>query len=255
MRSRHYLLTGIIAYLVFLVATVPAAPVIGLVKDRIPVTFSNVSGTLWSGRAAAVTTRQNITLNSVEWSFLPSRLLLASIAVKVEAEYNSRPLHTRLSTGIGGKLEVNDLEMKIDAADIASLVSLPIGELSGIMQLRIETAYLEPGSVPSVKGTLNWSQASVTVAETAELGNVSVLIDESDESPLSASISNKGGHLSLNGTFAASAQGDYSLELNMKPNASADSNLSSSIAMFARKQRNGEFLFNNKGNLKQLGLM
>jgi hypothetical protein len=41
----------------------------------------------------------------------------------------------------------------------------------------------------------------------------------------------------------------------MKPNATASSNLSSSIAMFAKKQSNGEFILNNKGNLKQLGLM
>ena len=106
-----------------------------------------------------------------------------------------------------------------------------------------------------VNGTLTWIQSSVTISESAYLGNFSVLINEQDESPLSASISNKGGHLALNGTFTTSAQGEYSLQLSMKPNATASSNLSSSIAMFARKQSNGEFIFNNKGNLKQLGLM
>lgn len=255
MPTRYYILTGIIAYFVFLVATVPAAPVIGMFKDRIPVTISHVSGTLWSGRASAVDTKNNLTLKNVEWSFLPSRLLLASIAISVDAEFNDNPVHTRLSTGISGRLSVDDLDMKLDAADIASMISLPLGELSGIVQLHIDNAYIEPGLVPRVNGTLDWKQAGITIAESADLGNVSVLINEDDESPLSASISNKGGHLALKGKLTTSAQGDYSLELSMKPNATASSNLSSSIAMFAKKQGNGEFIFNNKGNLKQLGLM
>lgn len=255
MRSRHYIFTGIIAYFVFLVATVPAAPVISIFEDRIPVTINNVSGTLWSGRAGAITTNKNLSLKNVEWSFLTWRLLLASIAINVNAEFNSNPIDARLSTGISGNLSVDDLNMKLDAADVASLVSLPVGELSGIFQLHIDSAHIEQGLVPRVNGILTWNQASVTIAERADLGNVSVLINEKDESPLSASISNKGGHLALNGTFTTSAQGEYSLQLSMKPNATASSNLSSSIAMFARKQSNGEFIFNNKGNLKQLGLM
>jgi general secretion pathway protein N len=255
MRSRHYIFTGIIAYFVFLVATVPAAPVISIFEDRIPVTINNVSGTLWSGRAGAITTNKNLSLKNVEWSFLTWRLLLASIAINVNAEFNSNPIDARLSTGISGNLSVDDLNMKLDAADVASLASLPVGELSGIFQLHIDNAHIEQGLVPRVNGILTWNQASVTIAERAELGNVSVLINEKDESPLSASISNKGGHLALNGTFTTSAQGEYSLQLSMKPNATASSNLSSSIAMFARKQSNGEFIFNNKGNLKQLGLM
>jgi len=255
MRTRHYIITGIVAYFIFLVATVPAAPVIGMFKDRMPVTLSNVSGTLWSGRASAITTNKNLTLKNVEWSFLPWRLLLASLAINVDAEFKDNPIDARLSTGISGNLSIDDLNMKLDAADAASLVSLPLGELSGIFQLHIDNAYIEPGLAPRVNGTLNWNQASVTIAESADLGNVSVLINENNESPLSASISNKGGHLALTGTFTTSEQGDYSLKLSMKPNATASSNLSSSIAMFARKQGNGEFIFNNKGNLKQLGLM
>jgi hypothetical protein len=81
------------------------------------------------------------------------------------------------------------------------------------------------------------------------------LINESDDSPLTAKISNKGGQLSLNGDLTTDEAGQYSLKLAMKPNASASSNLINSLGMFAKKQRNGEFILNNTGNLKQLGLM
>jgi general secretion pathway protein N len=255
MRRRYYILTGIVAYFIFLITTIPAAPVIDLFGDRIPASINNISGTLWDGQAGSITTNKNLTLNNIEWSFLPLHLLAVSIAVDVNAEFNDKPLTTRLSTGLSGKLVASDLSINLDASDITPLIALPFGELSGEFNLAINKAVLEQGSVPQLDGTINWNRAAVTIAETAELGNVSILLNEDDDSPLNASISNKGGQLTLNGNLTTTAQGDYTLQLKMKPNANASDNLVSSLAMFSKKQRNGEFLLNNKGNLKQLGLM
>jgi general secretion pathway protein N len=254
MRGRHYILVGVIAYVVFLIATLPAAPVLGMLRDHMPVTINNVSGSLWNGRAGSVITGK-LSLDNVEWSFLPLHLLLAKAAIDVEAKFNGNPLESRLSTGLGGNLAVDDLNVKLGASDVASLVVLPLGELSGDFFLRINSAIFQPGSVPRIDGTLNWNKAAITVAETADLGNVSILLNEDDDSPLTASISNKGGQLTLSGNLTTDDTGQYSLKLSMKPNASASDNLISSLGMVAKKQRNGEFILNNTGNLKQLGLM
>lgn len=254
MRTRQYIIIGIAAYFVFLLTSIPAAPVIGIFKDSLPVSISNISGTLWHGNAGTINTRQNVKLDDVEWSFIPWRLLLARLAFDVNAEFDNSPLTTRVSTGIGKTVVINNLDMKLPASKTASLISLPLGELSGDIHLRIDTARFTQGSVPRVAGTVDWVRAAVTIAETAELGNISMVVSENEESPIMASISNKGGQLALSGNFTTTDQGDYSLKLNMKPNDTAG-NLASSLAMFARKQRNGEFVLNNKGNLKQLGLM
>ncbi len=255
MRTRSYILAGIIAYFVFLVTTIPAGPVIRMFENSLPITMSNISGTLWNGRAGMIETRQNVTLRNVRWSFLPSRLLLASAALDVSAELNDNPLTTRLSAGITGRLALDDLALELDAADVQPLIALPIGKLSGVFKLRVNSASFKQGEVPRVDGAIDWNQAAVTVAETAQLGNVSVLVNERDESPLAARISNTGGDLSINGDFTTTAQGQYTLKLNMKPGNTASDNLVSSLEMFSRKQRNGEFVINNAGNLAQLGLM
>ena len=255
MRTRTLVLTGIIAYLVFLVTTIPAGPVIRMLDDRLPITISNVSGTLWNGRAGTIDTRQQVTLKNVHWSFLPSRLLLASAALDVSAKLNDNPLNMRLSAGIAGRLALDDLELQLDATDVQPLIALPIGKLSGVFRLRINSASFKQGEVPRIDGTIDWNQAAVTVAETAELGNVSVLVSERDESPLAARISNKGGDLAINGDFSTTPQGEYALKLTMKPGDTASDNLIGSLAMFAKKQRNGEYAINNTGNLAQLGLM
>ena len=255
MRSRFYILTGIIAYLAFLVASVPAAPVLSLFEDRLPVTINNVTGTLWNGRAGSIDTRRNITLKNIHWSFQPWRLLLAKASIRLTAQFNNKPFSSRLSSGISGKLVVDNLDMKLGAADIASLVSLPLGELSGEFALHIDHAVFDPGSVPRIDGSINWNQASITVAETADLGNVTIVLNETEGSPLAATISNSGGHIALNGNFTTTDQGVYTLQLTMKPNSTASDNLVNSLAMFAKKQRNGEFLLNNNGDLKTLGVM
>jgi general secretion pathway protein N len=255
MRTRYYILAGIIAYFAFLVATIPAAPVLSLLEDRLPVTISNVSGTLWNGRAGVIHTKRDISLKNVQWSFRPSGLLLAKAAVDIDAQLNSNPFKSRLSAGISGKLLIDSLDTRLGASDITSLISLPLGELSGEFMLHIDHAVFDPGSVPRINGKINWNQAAVTIAETANLGNVSILINESDKSPLAATISNAGGHLALNGNLTTTDQGAYSLQLTMKPNATASDNLVNSLSMFARKQRNGEFILNNNGNLRQLGVM
>lgn len=254
MRSLHYIIVGVTAYLFFLVTTLPAAPVLGMFKDRFPVTINNISGTLWNGQARIVITNKLI-LNNARWSFLPSRLLLAKIAIDVDAELNNNPLETQLSAGLNQKLVIDDLAVKLAAVDVASVIALPLGELSGDFFLQINNATFQPGSVPRIDGTLDWNQAAVTVAETASLGNVSVVINESDDSPLTANISNKGGELSLSGAASADESGLYSLRLTMKPNASASDNLINTLAMIAKKQRDGSFVLVNNGNLKQLRLM
>jgi hypothetical protein len=254
MRTRYYFLIGIAAYIVLLVATIPAAPIIDLFRDRLPVTVNNISGSLWSGQASIIITNKLI-LNNANWSFLPTHLLLAKIAVDVDADLNERPLTTRLAAGMSGNLAIKDLDTSLDAAELASVLVLPLGELSGEFQLQINDAHFQPGSVPHVDGTINWFQAAVTIAETADLGNVSIVINESETSPLTASISNTGGQLSLEGGFSTDETGQYALNLTMMPNATATDNLINSLAMFAKKQRNGAYMLVNKGNLKQLGLM
>ena len=86
MRLRSYILTGVAAYLVFLLTAVPASLVVNQFADSLPVKISNVSGTLWNGRAGSVDTGRDLILKNLHWSFLPWRLLLASAAVDMSAE-------------------------------------------------------------------------------------------------------------------------------------------------------------------------
>jgi hypothetical protein len=100
-----------------------------------------------------------------------------------------------------------------------------------------------------------WKNATVSVAETARLGDLRIDITESDTQTLHASISNKGGEIKLEGEANVSEDGAYSLQLNLLPSQGASSNIRSSLGMFAKPKPDGSYQLENNGNLKQFGLI
>lgn len=86
MRTRTLVALGVVAYGVFLVATVPATVVTDpLAKGSSGrFAFENVEGSVWSGRAA-LRVRSDFLLDEVTWRFLPARLLAGEAAFAVNA--------------------------------------------------------------------------------------------------------------------------------------------------------------------------
>ena len=119
----------------------------------------------------------------------------------------------------------------------------------------IESASWSKGSVPQISGVIDWKKATITVAETADLGDVNIRLYESEGSPLSADIGNSNGQVVISGNLSTQADGKYALQLQLKPGPGASKNLVSSLAMFAKKQPGGTYVINNNGTLSQLGLM
>jgi Type II secretion system (T2SS), protein N len=255
MKTRYYLITGVLAYFCLLFSTVPAAPVYQLFKDDLPgIRINTIGGSLWQGTADTVETAL-LTLHRVSWSFNGWRLLLAEAAYNIDARYEDKPVTAEVGVGIGGAIHVHGLNTTLDAATVAKLVVLPIGEIAGNVNVAIESATWSKGSVPEISGAINWKKATITVAETAQLGDVNIRLYEADESPLSADIGNSNGQLVISGNLSTQTDGKYTLQLKLKPGPGASQNLVSSLAMLAKKQPDGAYVINNSGMLSQLGLL
>lgn len=255
MKSRYYVLTGVLIYALFLISNTPAT-IIQRFDAQLPqFKLQTPGGTLWNGHAQRLTISSRHIIDNPDWSFCGWRLLLGELCVDLNASYLDTPFSAQISAGIAGSFRVSTLTVEADAQKLGELMGLPIGKLSGTASSEINTAVWQHGSVPSADGVITWKNAAITVAETASLGTVSIVLSESDEYPLTATINNKGGHIALNGSVNVLENGAYSLELNLTPNNQATNNLRNSLSMFAQKQANGSFVLKNSGNLKQYGLM
>ncbi len=251
MKKKHYFLTAVISYFVLLIITVPAKPVIDLLNDNSPVTAQGVSGTLWNGKAYMIS-MDNIQLKKTEWSFSLWKLFIGKIAIDVNSRYLNNDITAEIGTSFIGRYFVNDLAAKIAAQEIAQLANIPMAQLDGMISLDIEHAQWKQGELPLATGEIKWTDATITVAETASLGNISILLSESEQQLLNAEIKNQGGDIKINGTAELVPEADYAVDIKLVPTATASNNIRQSLGLFARKQPNGEYSLKKSGSLNQI---
>lgn len=256
MKIKYYLITGILALTLFLIINIPAALVINALKDKIPqIKIQNVSGTLWQGSAQQVTVQSKHVFKNVDWSICLSHLLIGEACVEFDAIYNKNPLSGQLNVDLNKNIQAKNIKTTMSAQALGQMITLPIGEIAGDISVDLSELNWRQGDIPSANGVIKWNRASITIAETAQLGDVTISLTESEENPINAQISNQGGQLSIGGLASVSTETDYSLDLSFTPNKKASKNLKDSLSLFARPQANGSFVLKNSGNLKQLGLM
>jgi len=253
-RNRTLILGGVISYLFFLLALAPASLVQHWLPAASGLRVSGLQGTLWAGQAASVQIQQH-RLTAVNWSFNAWKLFSGQLAAEVEARYRDSTIRTGLGLTATGALILENTRAQLDAATVGELAQIPIAQLDGAIDIRLDQAELARGAAPAASGMILWQQASITVAESVSLGEVEIRMQESSDAPLLAVISNQGGDIRLDGEVSVEHNGDYRLQLNMKPSATSSDNIRNSLKMFARPQNDGSYQVDNQGNLKQLGLM
>lgn len=252
MKKRVYIITAVVSYLVLLIVTIPANTASSFINDNGPVKILGASGTLWQGRAFSVLVNNSIQLQATEWSFNAWKLLIGQIAIDVETQYLNNTISAEVGTSYLGRYFINGLNATIPAEHLAQLAEIPLAQLSGSISMNIEHAQWKQGELPVASGEINWKEATVTVADTAALGNVSIILSESDKQLLTAEIKNQGGDITISGNAELLPEADYALNIKLTPTASANNNIKQSLGLFAQRQNNGDYVLKKSGPLNQI---
>lgn len=255
MKIRYYVITGVVAYLLFLIAGIPASLVVPTLNRNIQVLeIVDAGGSLWHGHAARVTILHRYRMDMLDWDIRFSRLLFGELAANISTEFEQNKMVGEAGIGATGRIVLHDFRAEIDAARVAQLARIPLAQFSGQLDMQIDDAGWTPQQVPELNGQITWHNATVSVSEKVELGDISIKLQPGDDSNTMATIKNTGGDLGLDGIAKLGDDGSYSLQLEMSPRAHASRNLLGSLRMFAKPQGNN-FVYSNNGNLKQFGLM
>lgn len=255
MKKRYYFLTAIFSYLVIFTATIPARTLTQVINDNTQLSLQGVTGTLWKGTANTILINNEIRLDATSWDFNTWKILTGKIATDLNTHYQDNVITVEIGTSFLGNYFINDLIAKLPASDIAELANIPLVQLSGEIALDIKHAQWAQGTLPVATGEIDWSSASVTVAETVALGKISITLSESDKQQLVAGIKNQGGDIKISGKAELIPETDYAVNIKLLPSDSASDNIKRSLGLFAKKQANGEFLFVKTGSLNQIGLI
>jgi general secretion pathway protein N len=119
---------GVVAYLAFLAAGIPASFVAEKVRSAGMLELDDVSGTIWNGTARASVRLPTgmLTLDSVQWRLLPSRLIAGRLAYGVKAGAKGFDATMNVERALS-VIEVRDLDARADAQAIAAFAPLLAG--------------------------------------------------------------------------------------------------------------------------------
>jgi hypothetical protein len=254
MKKKHYLLIVVFSYLFFLLSAIPASMVTKLINNDATVDMRGISGTIWKGEAVHISINNSIELNNTTWSFTIWKLLLGQFAFQASSYFDDKNIESEIGVSFLNKYFVNDLTATVSAEKVTELANIPLVQLSGNFKLLLDHAHWKRDELPLATGVITWNQATVTVSDTVSLGKITVTLSENDQQLLLANITNNDGDISVNGKAELIPEADYSVDIKLTPTASTSDNIKSGLGLFAKKQKNGDFLFKNTGQLSQLEL-
>jgi len=250
MKTKNYLFIAFIAYFFFLIATLPAKPVIEmLTAERDDIEVDTIHGSLWNGQAERVIIDGTYELNNVRWNTQLWRVILGELAFDINAVFEQQDVSAQIGIGVLGNVVAQNIHARIDAETLTDLAKIPLAQLEGLISIDLDTLHWQQGEIPISSGKMHWQNARLTIAETVQLGNVLIELVENDEDKMQATISNQGGNLKTDGTATLDNLANYNLSLTLTPSSSSSKNLTDSLSMFAKKQNNGSFLVKYDGQL------
>ena len=115
-----YIAAGIAAFLVFLVAMLPASQVAG----RLPpdIVLEGAGGTIWSGHARALSV-QGRPLGAAEWSCRPWRLLLLEWSCRLSLRPTGGEVSGDLSGDFGGEIFAREVHGSLPISCLRNSIS------------------------------------------------------------------------------------------------------------------------------------
>ncbi|RJG51612.1 type II secretion system protein N [Motilimonas pumila] len=236
------ILMCIVAYLVFLVVKMPASFALQFLPESSGVKLSNVSGSIWQGRASSAFIRGE-TIDGLEWQIKPFNLFWGSLAADVK--FGSRQGiagEGGVSYGLSGA-SASDLNITMPASKAMKYITLPMPiKASGMLDLTLHSASQGTPFCSDLDGVLFWTDADVKgpMGQIA-LGDPKVKLG-CDQGGLTGIIDQKSDHLNLNAKAFLADVAQYRVEGELTPGKSLDPKIAQGLPFIGEKTKTGSFL-------------
>jgi len=235
-------LLGLAAYVVFLLATLPAAfawQFLGVRLDGLPaLSAPPPSGTLWAGEFHDIAYR-DLVVESLSWNLRPSELMTGRLGLDWQLSGPFGHGSGRLAFG-AGDVELADIRLDVGAAAITAVAPQLGFPMEGrfLLDLRRGRASYERG-VSQADGVLGWIDAGAGLTKAHDLGDLRADIIHAEDGGVRLSIADQGGPLRLVGTAQWDRVDGLRFEAQAGARDGAASELVEGIEMLGRPQADG----------------
>lgn len=249
--TNPYLAAGIAGLLAFLLAYIPAPLLYQWSRDSWgpQSQAAGLSGTLWQGQAAAVSL-SGIVLRDVRWQWRPQSLLLGRISHRVQAETSAGAIEAVVSSSLlGSTLRVTALNGALPLEQLGTGLQLPVLPFSGRMQLAIQKLQLRQGRPWSAEGGVHINDMMFSFASPpVTLGSYHAVLTTAAES-IQLELSSQGGQLEAKGTGQVTREGQYEVDMLLRPRASAPPAVVNLLQTLGQANAEGWYRFRHSGAL------
>ena len=206
-------LLGLVTYLVFLVAYLPAAAAYSLIQEQIPAQVYGLDGTLWDGHAAAIIHGPR-RVDDVAWEIRPWSLLTGTLATRLEARIPDGRVSGHFHIGINNTLRVRDLRLNAPVDTLLGWAGR--GSLTaaadGHGELFLRSASIDGERLRSADGIVNWNNAVITFGGEIPLGNLALRLQPASDQGIRGELVTQGGVMDISGTLHLDPSGTFRIQ-------------------------------------------
>jgi len=206
-----YVVLGLLAYVAFLIATLPAEQALVQLKAQLPaetktLRAAGLSGSIWSGRADVLEVAGQ-RLDKVRWQLKPWSMLGGKLGLVLFLDGKEIAGQADLVVSQDGTVALADVDLRLPADRLSTMFKLPVG-LGGQFTVKLDNAQLQGNQLQRINGVVGWQRAAVIEPLAQTLGEYTATLT-SDESGIKADVKDVSGPLQLAGEATLTPDGRY----------------------------------------------
>ncbi|MGB9430214.1 MAG: type II secretion system protein N [Gammaproteobacteria bacterium] len=211
-RAWRWWLTGIIVYLVFLLATFPAGYAVAWLQKRAPdVRLTAVTGSVWSGAAQDLILKGR-SWGALQWHFDWRAPFSGHLGYSLQLHSPDLDLHGRVAGGRGDELLLQDLRGQLGIAHLAPWLPLPPGSVGGTLKMQLARVVLVHRLPTLADGVVSLVNVNLLWPESLVLGSYQLKLQSQAHQPIQGSLMDTSGPLILQGSVSLTAGGRYTVQ-------------------------------------------
>jgi general secretion pathway protein N len=213
LRAFGLILLGLVAYIVFLLISLPAAQAWAWFGGQVPVQAFGISGTVWQGQAALVS-QQDRRLEAVQWEVRPSSLLLGQLRANVQARMADGRLRGDVAVSPGGRFTARQLRLDMPATELVQWagLSLPV-RVEGQLDTLMQDLVVNGPRIIRADGLVSWHGAAISFGSSAlPLGNLALRLEPGADGT-SGVLTSHDGPIEIGGKLNMTPDGKFVMDL------------------------------------------
>lgn len=238
-------LLGVAAYLIFLLATLPADYVAGWTSKYFPaIRLSGVSGSVFSGQAQQLRYAGR-PLGAIEWHFDWLAPFTFTLGYRVRLHDDSRDLEGRVDTRFGA-VYLRSLSGRLPVVALDPWSPLPTHSLEGNLNLALKQLSFKDDRLTGAAGEVDLSEAVLKWPTSYTLGSFRLLLTNAGAG-VRATADDVNSPLSLHADLSLSPTGAYKLTGTLAAHDPGDTATRNLLANLGHPDSTGRYPFSFSG--------